>query len=224
MKKYNIGILGATGAVGREMLKVLEERSFPVGEIRLLASERSVGKLVKFKGEDIAIKLADFGAFEGLDFVLGAASNADDGTVKVAGKDLEGLNLLCVLLQNLCRSNCVIFADRDSGHTVEVLLHVAVANCLTSAAGHGVLDNHILHACFTQSLTQSGVVLNRDALVVHENAGNGVLDLLCQFSHSLLLLLENHFAGHFFFTSRNVMDIKKSFFPPKTPRHEERHT
>ena len=76
MKKYNIGILGATGAVGREMLKVLEERSFPVGEIRLLASERSVGKLVKFKGEDIAIKLADFGAFEGLDFVLGAASNA----------------------------------------------------------------------------------------------------------------------------------------------------
>ncbi len=76
MKKYNIGILGATGAVGREMLKVLEERNFPVGEIRLLASERSVGKLVKFKGEDIAIKLADFGAFEGLDFVLGAASNA----------------------------------------------------------------------------------------------------------------------------------------------------
>ncbi len=76
MKKYNVGILGATGAVGREMLKVLEERNFPVGEIRLLASERSVGKLVKFKGEDIAIKLADFGAFEGLDFVLGAASNA----------------------------------------------------------------------------------------------------------------------------------------------------
>ena len=38
MKKYNIGILGATGAVGREMIKVLEERNFPVGELRLLAS------------------------------------------------------------------------------------------------------------------------------------------------------------------------------------------
>ena len=43
MKTYNVGILGATGAVGREMLKILEERNFPVGELRLLASSRSVG-------------------------------------------------------------------------------------------------------------------------------------------------------------------------------------
>ena len=42
MKKVNVGILGATGAVGREMLKILEERNFPVGELRLLASARSV--------------------------------------------------------------------------------------------------------------------------------------------------------------------------------------
>ena len=76
MKKYNIGILGATGAVGREMLRILEERSFPVGELRLLASARSVGKKIPFMGKDIEIKLADFGAFEGLDIVLGAASNA----------------------------------------------------------------------------------------------------------------------------------------------------
>ncbi len=76
MKKYNVGILGATGAVGREMLRILEERNFPVNELRLLASERSVGKKVSFKGEEITIKLADFGAFEGLDIVLGAASNA----------------------------------------------------------------------------------------------------------------------------------------------------
>ena len=48
MKIYNVGILGATGAVGREMLKVLEERNFPVNELRLLASERSVGKKVPF--------------------------------------------------------------------------------------------------------------------------------------------------------------------------------
>ncbi|MBQ8163510.1 MAG: aspartate-semialdehyde dehydrogenase [Clostridia bacterium] len=76
MKKYNVGILGATGAVGREMLRILEERNFPVNELRLLASERSVGKKISFKGEEITIKLADFGAFEGLDIVLGAASNA----------------------------------------------------------------------------------------------------------------------------------------------------
>lgn len=76
MKKYNIGILGATGAVGREMIKVLEERNFPVGELRLLASERSVGKKIAFCGKEIAVALADFGAFEGLDFVLGASANA----------------------------------------------------------------------------------------------------------------------------------------------------
>ena len=50
MKKANVTILGATGAVGREMLKVLEERNFPVGELRCLASARSVGKRLPFAG------------------------------------------------------------------------------------------------------------------------------------------------------------------------------
>ena len=76
MKFYNIGILGASGAVGREMIKVLEERHFPVGKLRLFASERSVGKTLTFKGEEIAIELADFGVFKGCDIVLGAATNA----------------------------------------------------------------------------------------------------------------------------------------------------
>lgn len=76
MKNYNVGILGATGAVGQEMLKVLGERNFPVNELRLLASERSVGKKVNFKGKEYTIQLAAHDAFEGLDIVLGAASNA----------------------------------------------------------------------------------------------------------------------------------------------------
>ena len=76
MKKYNVGILGATGAVGQEMLKVLGERNFPVNELRLLASERSVGKKVNFQGKEYTIQLAAHDAFEGLDIVLGAASNA----------------------------------------------------------------------------------------------------------------------------------------------------
>ena len=46
MDKYNVGILGATGAVGREMLKILRERSFPADELRLLASKRSAGPVV----------------------------------------------------------------------------------------------------------------------------------------------------------------------------------
>ena len=76
MKNYNVGILGATGAVGQEMLKVLGERNFPVNELRLLASERSVGKKVNFKGKEYTIQLAAHDAFKGLDIVLGAASNA----------------------------------------------------------------------------------------------------------------------------------------------------
>ena len=76
MKSYNIAILGATGAVGQEMLKILEEKNFPIGELRLLASPRSVGKKVMFRGQEYEVKLACHEAFEGLDIVLGAASNA----------------------------------------------------------------------------------------------------------------------------------------------------
>ncbi|MBQ8862265.1 MAG: aspartate-semialdehyde dehydrogenase, partial [Clostridia bacterium] len=75
MKTYNVAVLGATGAVGREMLKVLEERNFPVGELRLLASARSVGKTIAFRGEEIAVREANENAFEGMDIVLGAATN-----------------------------------------------------------------------------------------------------------------------------------------------------
>ena len=70
MKTYNVGILGATGAVGREMMKILEERNFPIGELRLLASARSVGKKIAYKGEEIEVKLAEVGAFEGLEGVI----------------------------------------------------------------------------------------------------------------------------------------------------------
>ena len=75
MKLYNVGILGATGAVGREMMKVLEERRFPIDELRLLASARSAGKQLAFRGEGITIREAADDAFDGLDIVLGAAEN-----------------------------------------------------------------------------------------------------------------------------------------------------
>ena len=75
MKKYTVAILGATGAVGQEMIKVLQERDFPVGKLIPLASARSAGKTLKFKGEDVTIQLACNEAFEGVDIVLGAAEN-----------------------------------------------------------------------------------------------------------------------------------------------------
>ena len=75
MKTYTVAILGATGAVGQEMMKILEERNFPVGKLIPLASARSAGKTLKFKGEDVTIGLACDEAFEGVDIVLGAAEN-----------------------------------------------------------------------------------------------------------------------------------------------------
>lgn len=75
MRQFKVGILGATGAVGQEMLKILAERNFPVSELRLIASERSAGKTVEFQGKSIEIIAASDSAFEGLDIVLGAAEN-----------------------------------------------------------------------------------------------------------------------------------------------------
>ena len=75
MKLYTVAVLGATGAVGQEMIKVLQERNFPVGKLIPLASARSAGKTLKFKGEDVVIQEACDTAFEGVDIVLGAAEN-----------------------------------------------------------------------------------------------------------------------------------------------------
>lgn len=74
-KAVKVGILGATGAVGQEMMKILEERSFPVAMLRPIASGRSAGKTITFRGEDVTIVEASDDAFEGLDIVLGAAEN-----------------------------------------------------------------------------------------------------------------------------------------------------
>ena len=75
MKLYTVAILGATGAVGQEMMKILEERNFPVGKLIPLASARSAGKTMTFKGEEVTIQEACDTAFEGVDIVLGAAEN-----------------------------------------------------------------------------------------------------------------------------------------------------
>ncbi len=72
MKQYNVAILGATGAVGREMLRILEEYDFPVGTLRPLASARSAGSTVPFKGCQIPVQEAREDSFAGMDFVLGA--------------------------------------------------------------------------------------------------------------------------------------------------------
>ena len=75
MKQYTVAVLGATGAVGQEMIKILQERNFPVRKLLPLASARSAGKTLKFRGEDVTILEARDEAFAGVDIVLGAAEN-----------------------------------------------------------------------------------------------------------------------------------------------------
>ncbi len=75
-KQYNVAILGASGAVGQQMIRVLEERKFPVAKLLPLASARSAGKMIQFNGESVAIQEATEASFKGMDFVLGAVSNA----------------------------------------------------------------------------------------------------------------------------------------------------
>jgi aspartate-semialdehyde dehydrogenase len=72
----NVAVVGATGAVGQTTLRILEERKFPVKDLRPLASERSVGKSVSFKGEAIRVQKLGPGAFEGIDIAFFSAGSS----------------------------------------------------------------------------------------------------------------------------------------------------
>jgi len=72
-KKFTVAIAGATGAVGELLIQVLEERNFPVGEMIYLASSRSVGRKLKWRGEEIAVRELTKDAFEGVDIAMFSA-------------------------------------------------------------------------------------------------------------------------------------------------------
>ena len=89
MKKlYTVAVLGATGAVGQEMIKILQERDFPVGKLIPLASARSAGKTLKFKGEDVTIQLdatMGFAIGECVDYLVEAAKGHAMGYALLTG-------------------------------------------------------------------------------------------------------------------------------------------
>ena len=93
MAKKTVAILGATGVVGTQMLQCLEERDFPVEKLVPLASPRSVGKKVSFRGEEVEVQLACPEAFEGVDIVLGAAG---DATAKELLPEAAARGAVCV--------------------------------------------------------------------------------------------------------------------------------
>lgn len=72
----HVAVVGATGAVGIEMIKTLEKRNFPVGKLSLLASARSVGKKLKFRGEDVPVQELTRDVFRGIDLALFSAGSS----------------------------------------------------------------------------------------------------------------------------------------------------
>lgn len=87
MRKMNVAVVGATGAVGEAMLEILAERDFPVGQLHVLASERSEGKTVRFGGRSVRVKRLDQFDFEGVEiglFSAGAAISAEFAPKAVA--------------------------------------------------------------------------------------------------------------------------------------------
>ncbi|MGX5609156.1 aspartate-semialdehyde dehydrogenase [Bacillus cereus] len=75
-KTYNVAVVGATGAVGTKMLETLEKRNFPINTLKVLASKRSVGNTVEFKGESYVIEEATPESFEGVDIALFSAGGS----------------------------------------------------------------------------------------------------------------------------------------------------
>jgi aspartate-semialdehyde dehydrogenase len=73
---YDVAIMGATGAVGQVMMEILAERNFPIGKLRLLASARSAGRELEFKGEKIKVEELKEDSFTGIDIVLASAGGS----------------------------------------------------------------------------------------------------------------------------------------------------
>ncbi|MBU2549859.1 MAG: aspartate-semialdehyde dehydrogenase [Proteobacteria bacterium] len=72
-RQYQVAVVGATGAVGREMVETLEQREFPVEALKPLASQRSFGKTIEFRGEEIPVQVLDQDAFQGVELALFSA-------------------------------------------------------------------------------------------------------------------------------------------------------
>ncbi len=73
MREYKVAVVGATGAVGIEMMKVLEERNFPIDDLKLFASSRSAGRKLKFKNEQIPVFELTKDSFTGIEIALFSA-------------------------------------------------------------------------------------------------------------------------------------------------------
>jgi aspartate-semialdehyde dehydrogenase len=95
MKSWSVAVVGATGAVGNEMIRILEERRFPVGKLTLLASERSAGKELPFRGNPLPVEVLTENSFKGIEIGLfSAGGSISEKFAPIAAR--EG----CVVIDN----------------------------------------------------------------------------------------------------------------------------
>jgi len=86
-EKYNVAVVGATGAVGNEMVAILEERNFPTANLKLLASTRGAGTKMEFKGEEHTVEVLNENSFSGVDIGLfSAGGSVSEKFAPIAGK------------------------------------------------------------------------------------------------------------------------------------------
>ena len=126
MKTYRIAILGVTGAVGQEMLRVLEERNFPVASLLPLASNRSAGATISFRGQQLPVEVATSASFAGVDIVLGATNNE-----------------IALALAPAIRQAGAVFVDNSSAFRLDahVPLVVAEVNPADVSCHQGIISN-----------------------------------------------------------------------------------
>lgn len=125
-EKYNVAVAGATGAVGRKMLEILQERNFPVDGLKLLASARSAGETLEFKGRKITVEELQHDSFEGVDIALFSAG---------AGVSRE-------FAPSAVKSNCVVI-DNSSAYRMEADVPLVVPEVNADAIGKdpGIIAN-----------------------------------------------------------------------------------
>jgi aspartate-semialdehyde dehydrogenase len=125
-ESYRVAILGATGAVGTELIELLASRNFPLASLKLLASPKSAGTKLKFRGEEIAIEAVDDRSFEGIDIVLASAGGS---TSKALAEQIVAAGAVMV-------DNSSAFRMRP-----DVPLVVPEVNPAAAAEHHGIIAN-----------------------------------------------------------------------------------
>ena len=144
-KKYHVAIVGATGAVGIELLRVMERRDFPVADLRLLASPRSAGKSLEFRGQDFSIAALEQNSFVGIDL---AFFSAGAGTAKQFAPIAQRAGAVVIDNSSAFRMDTDVPLIIPEINPEDIRRHrgmIANPNCTTAVA---LMALHPLHSAF----------------------------------------------------------------------------